>query len=148
VSLFLIREALQADISAIEAIEREQFSSPWNRDQIKSEIDFPGSGLFVAETQSGQVAGYISFRLLPPEAELLRVAVSRENQRKGMAAALLAETIEKVKSGKVREIHLEVREGNRVARAFYESFSFLCLGRRPAYYSFPTEDACLYRLVL
>ncbi len=42
---------------------------------------------------------------------------------------------------------LEVRASNREAAAFYERAGFVVVGRRPAYYMQPTEDAILMRKV-
>jgi [ribosomal protein S18]-alanine N-acetyltransferase len=48
----------------------------------------------------------------------------------------------------VREVMLEVREGNHSAQGFYRFLGFREEGRRPGYYADPVEDAVLMRLSL
>jgi len=48
----------------------------------------------------------------------------------------------------VREVMLEVREGNHSAQGFYRFLGFREEGRRPGYYADPAEDAVLMRLLL
>jgi len=41
----------------------------------------------------------------------------------------------------VDRVYLEVRASNRAAIALYEKCGFNCIGKRSAYYRYPTEDA-------
>jgi ribosomal protein S18 acetylase RimI-like enzyme/glycosyltransferase involved in cell wall biosynthesis len=80
----------------------------------------------------GACAGFAVLGPLPEgEAELLNIAVHPERRREGVAGRL----IEEILAGPERQIHLEVRESNRAAIGFYESYGFRRCGRRPRYYA-------------
>jgi ribosomal-protein-alanine N-acetyltransferase len=57
---------------------------------------------------------------------------------------LLGELLAHAMAAGAQAIFLEVRESNQAARRLYEKRGFLGVGRRPAYYSDPQEDAILY----
>ncbi len=89
--------------------------------------------------RDGRVVGFVAYRVVLDEGEILNLAVEAAARRQGVAAALL---------GAVRplaaEWFLEVRESNVGARSLYERLGFALCGRRTRYYS-DGEDATLYR---
>jgi len=97
---------------------------------------------WVAET-SGVAAGFLLVRVVPPEAEILNVAVALAQRRRGIATALLAETEKALRKDNVSRVFLEVRESNQAGIAFYEMHGFARTGRRPRYYRDPEEAAVL-----
>ena len=72
------------------------------------------------------------------------VAVSPACRRQGVAAALLEAALAECAARGVERLCLEVRESNAPAIALYTRFGFALDGRRPRFYSAPTEDALLY----
>ena len=58
----------------------------------------------------------------------------------------LVDVVERVKARGAHECYLEVRESNREAQSIYRQRGFIVVGRRPRYYSLPTEDALVMRL--
>jgi ribosomal-protein-alanine N-acetyltransferase len=66
--------------------------------------------------------------------------VDPASRRKGVARALLANHIERLRERGVRELFLEVDEDNRGALAFYEKFGLEPVGRRRAYYARSSGD--------
>lgn len=91
---------------------------------------------YVAELNGAVVGFLVLLPLAPDEAEVLNIAVSPDFQRRGIGRALLDQAA-------ARTLHLEVRESNAAARAFYQSLGFKATGRRRAYYQHPSEDAIL-----
>ncbi|MFK7875964.1 MAG: GNAT family N-acetyltransferase [Paracoccaceae bacterium] len=67
--------------------------------------------------------------VIPPEAEILTLAVAPEVRRTGLAAHM----IEELKSQHTH-IFLEVRADNRAAIQLYERSGFTLTGRRAGYY--------------
>lgn len=63
-------------------------------------------------------------------------------RRRGYGARVLAAALEYAALRRA-SYNLEVREGNTAARALYESYGFLTVGRRPHYYVGPDEAAIL-----
>ncbi len=66
---------------------------------------------------------------------MLSIVVDSSSRRKGLARALLFHHLDRLRERAVRELFLEVDEGNSAALAFYENFGLERVGRRPAYYA-------------
>src|SRR6266404_2477398 len=92
-----------------------------------------------------KVVGVLQWRLVEPEAEILDLAVAQAHRRKGHARFLLERFLQLAAKNGVREVFLEVRESNAAAIALYSNFGFSRAGRRPNYYSHPTEAALLLK---
>lgn len=89
------------------------------------------------------MVGYIfSYRALD-EAEILNLAVHPEHRRLGIGRGLLDRVLGELARGGVHRVHLEVRETNLAAQAFYREMGFQPAGRRRGYYSRPREDALI-----
>lgn len=79
--------------------------------------------------------GFLVISCLPPEAEILTVAVDPLRRRQGEGRHLL-QKLEHVCAGlDVDEIFLEVADDNTAARALYDSLEFAEVGRRQQYYA-------------
>jgi len=79
------------------------------------------------------------------EAELLRVAVSKERRREGHAKKLMAESSKHLFGMGCPMLRLEVRASNQPAKRLYESLGWQRQGDRKAYYG-DGEDAAVYGL--
>ena len=77
------------------------------------------------------------------EAELLRLAVSPEARRQGLARRLLEESEIYLRSAGIDTLHLEVRSSNQAAQALYEALGWKLQRTRKAYYP-DGEDALIY----
>lgn len=88
---------------------------------------------------------YVRWCAIPTaeEAELLRLAVSPETRRQGLARRLLEESESYLRSEGIATLHLEVRNSNQAARALYESMGWKPQHLRKAYYR-DGEDALIY----
>lgn len=78
------------------------------------------------------------------EAELLRLAVSPEARRQGLARRLLEESEIYLRSAGIDTLHLEVRSSNQAARGLYEALGWKLQRSRKAYYQ-DGEDALIYQ---
>lgn len=88
-----------------------------------------GSAALVAERE-GRVVGFLLYRIVVGEGEILNLAVAREVRRRGVGRALLEAVLP------LAEVwHLEVRESNAGARALYEGCGFDEVGQRKQYYA-------------
>lgn len=139
-----IRSARQADLDELAEIERAAFPDPWPRQGIAEELE-AASALVLVGSLPGQMqlSGWICFRLLPGEAELLRVGVIPVARREGLGRALVAAGLDRLGELGLSRCFLEVRRGNLPARALYEAFGFGAVGLRRAYYA-DGEDAFVY----
>lgn len=131
-------------IPQIAALEKQCFSDPWSEAAVRSELENPLSLWLVAE-RNGAVLGYVGSQMVPPEADMMNLAVAPEARRQGIADALIGELIRRLSMKDVTSLSLEVRVSNTAARSLYEKLGFRQIGLRPNYYFHPKEDACILR---
>jgi ribosomal-protein-alanine acetyltransferase len=138
-----------ADIHRVLEIAGSLTEAPrWTRENYTSALDpaaLPARIALVADAPRDGVLGFLVTFMVPPQAELESVAVSKQAQRQGIGACLFAELLRILKERQITEVMLEVRESNHPAQAFYRSLGFDPTGRRTSYYSEPKEDAILLR---
>ena len=143
----MITQMREEHVAAIAALEKLCFSDPWSESSVASELRNPLALWLVAEVD-GQVAGYIGSQTVPPESDVMNVAVHPDHRRGGIAQSLVLSLCQALKDGGNETLTLEVRATNTPAIALYEKLGFLQIGRRPNYYRNPKEDALILRKVL
>ena len=139
-----------ADIAPILCIEKEcPLISHWSDESYKAVFaaDAPERILLVAQNENG-LQGFIVARITVDECDLENIAVASSYRRNGIGSRLARSLIDVTRRQGVRRIHLEVRESNAPARAFYGRLGFSQTGVRKSYYSEPSEDAVLYVLTV
>lgn len=95
--------------------------------------------------------GFVLASCIPPEAEILTIAVSPDHRRQGIAQGLFRTLWSNFSERKIDSVFLEVASGNTAALGLYKSFDFQEVGRRKGYYSRingPSEDAVVMRWAL
>ena len=138
----MIRPMTAADVPSVAALEKLCFSDPWSVSSIASELDNPLS-LWLVWEEDGTAAAYLGVQRVPPQADVMNVAVSPALRRRGIARALFAELERRLPE--IDELFLEVRASNSGAIALYRTLGFEQVGRRPNYYIDPREDALILR---
>ncbi len=131
-------------VPQIAALEKLCFSDPWSEASVAAECENPLSLWLVAEID-GKVVGYIGSQSVPPEADVLNLAVAPDCRRQGLGRKLLCTLAELLHSRGIETLFLEVRPSNQAALALYSDLGFAQVGRRPKYYVNPTEDALILR---
>ena len=139
--MLVVREAADADIDIVTAIERVSFSDPWPRAGFEPLVRAPRCLFLVAEGAAHSIAGYSVARWVEDEAELLNIAVAAERRGEGIGGQLLDHVMAALEERGIRHVFLEVRDSNTAARELYRSRGFRELSRRKGYYQDPTEDA-------
>jgi ribosomal-protein-alanine N-acetyltransferase len=143
---FRVRLLREGDLERVIEIERECFSTPWKEVTFRGLMKRSDTDLLVAETPDGWIAGYAACWTVIDQSELGNVAVSAAARGSGMGGALVDAVIERIRARGSIECFLEVRESNEAAQSLYRQRGFAVVGRRPRYYSLPTEDALVMRL--
>ena len=138
----MIRPMTAADVPSVAALEKLCFSDPWSVSSIASELDNPLS-LWLVWEEDGAAAAYLGVQRVPPQADVMNVAVSPALRRRGIARALFAELERRLPE--IDELFLEVRASNSGEIALYRTLGFEQVGRRPNYYLDPREDALILR---
>ncbi len=131
------------DVKEIKKIEDKSFSGAWSEKAIEEEMNEP-TAFCVSAREEGILAGYAFLSVLPPEAELLRIAVAPEKRGRGTADILMKSLFFEAKKRGIETVFLEVREDNAPARRLYEKHGFTRYGVRKKYYE-GTFDAVLYK---
>lgn len=143
-----IRPAAPADIAAMMAVEKHAVTaSHWPVQQYErlfSQTDPKRLVLVIEEEHT--VKGFLVARAVEREWEIENVAVAGTARRRGLGTRLLGEFLDLARQGGAEAVFLEVRESNRAARALYEKWAFVEVGRRNGYYHQPDENAVVYRL--
>lgn len=139
-----LRDMTAADLPDVLAIERASFSTPWTEATFRGLLGRQDTELVVAAVE-GRVVGYAVFWAVLEQGELGDLAVDRTWRRRGVAARLLREILDRATRRGTRELYLEVRASNQEAQRLYDRFEFATVGRRRDYYSSPREDALVLR---
>jgi [ribosomal protein S18]-alanine N-acetyltransferase len=125
------------DVDAVMSVMLDSFDpafgEAWTAPQFAGLLPMPGVWLTIAEAD-GAPAGFALSRIVADEAELLLLAVKHGCQRRGIGKSLLECFVEKACSKGARNLHLEVRDGNKAVK-LYERFGFEEAGRRSKYYT-------------
>jgi [ribosomal protein S18]-alanine N-acetyltransferase len=139
-----IREFVPNDSAAMFTMAAaEPQIAQWSADAY-AQLTSDGYSAWVAErTGSHEIVGFIVVRLVPPEAEILNLAVNPENREQGVATSLLEVVLASLPSAKATHLYLEVRPSNTAAISFYQKHLFTLVGVRRNYYREPAEAALL-----
>lgn len=141
-----LRRATPADIPAIRRIEHQSFPNPWPDGAFERHLD--AAAFFVAETDAGQVIGYVladqPITQGTAVGHLKNIAVAPAYRANGIGRRLLERALAELALTGVFVVSLEVREGNTAARHLYEQFGFKRVGREANYYD--NGDAAILML--
>jgi ribosomal-protein-alanine N-acetyltransferase len=136
-----IRPLREIDLARVFAIEAACYPDPWSENQFRQELHEAHASVDLA--WAGQVlAGYLCYRRIAGEMQILNVATTPAFQRRGIARALLRHGLDACLAQGSCDAYLEVRVGNRAAIDLYRSLGFVADGLRPRYYA-DGEDALL-----
>jgi len=112
----------------------DRFGEAWTRSQLSGILPMAGVSLILArEPGSGDALGFSLFRTVADESELLLIAVTPAQHRRGVGRMLLDDFLDRARNHGVSRVHLEVREGNSAVRMYREA-GFSPVGRRRNYY--------------
>ncbi|MDR0889513.1 MAG: ribosomal protein S18-alanine N-acetyltransferase [Oscillospiraceae bacterium] len=131
-------------VQQVAQLETRCFSDPWSVRSIEAELENPLSFWLVA-LEGETVLGYVGSQTVPPESDVMNLAVAPEWRRSGIALQLLLQLTQYLEKSGVESLSLEVRENNRPACSLYIKMGFVIVGRRPGYYRNPQEDALIMR---
>jgi ribosomal-protein-alanine N-acetyltransferase len=140
----IVKRCSLDDLDAVILVNEKELPEDYPYFFYKSILDnFPESFL-VAQNYTAKIIGYIMWRVeKTPSLDSLRyaiqghlvsVAVSQEHRKKGVAKALLSNSMIAIKKYKIQEYVLEVRVSNYNAIKLYEQFDFQILNIKKNYY--------------
>lgn len=144
-----LRTANPADVEAIFRIDRAVACRPWSRRRLLELCESPAPPL-VLQREDGVVVAFALYALVLDELSLHNIAVHPDCQRQGLGRQLLRAVLQRGRDAGASRCLLEVRAGNRGARALYLAEGFVWDGVRRGYYqdSHGREDAVLMSRLL
>ena len=102
-------------------------NKPWSADDFR---DLKNSGCEIIMSENG----FIVYRIVVDEAEIITIGVNPDFRRQGIAAAMVGIIEKTLKNQGVKKIFLEVASNNIPAQKLYENSGFIRVGLRPKYY--------------
>lgn len=141
-----VRDAVPADVPHLAALHARAFARGWGPDEFERLLSERTVRAHVAcEGRNRQPVGFILSHVVPPEAEVLTLAVVTDKRRRGIGRALLAHHLGRLASEGISTSFLEVEEGNVAALALYRAMGYADVGRRKGYYSGGADALMLRR---
>ena len=133
-------------LNELYTIEVECFpGDSWSFESVKQSLDNPHS-VVLGCIHEGNLAGFINLFEVCGEAELNRIAVLKQYRNQGIAAFLIEQSFEFLKSKDCYRVVLEVRSLNKPAIELYKKYGFQTDCIRKDYYHNPSDDAILMSL--
>lgn len=115
-------------LNELESLHRACFpSKPWTAQDF---ADLKKSGCDIIASQNG----FIVYRAVADEAEIITIGVHPDARRAGIASAMLVVAEQDLRARGIKKLFLEVAENNAPAHKLYERAGFHQIGIRPKYY--------------
>lgn len=151
---YVVTALAALDLDRVAALHGEAFAAVgergWTRREIGELLATPGVAGLLLRTGDHD-AGFVLYRIVADEAEMLTLAVRPLLRRRGAGRRLLGAAIERVRDAGATALFLEVAVDNQAARQLYDVMGFQAVGRRDAYYhrnEGVAADALVMRLTL
>lgn len=140
--------AAKGDEAVLSALEQRVFGArSWGAESLKGSVGAAGVHILLGGRQDGEALGFIIWRDLSGEAEILTIGVDVEVQRGGLASCLLSAVARAAGEMDAMRLFLEVDAGNAPALGLYRKHGFVDIGLRKGYYR-DGADACIMALEL
>ena len=98
-------------------------NKPWSADDFR-ELKQSGCEIIMSEN------GFIVYRIVLDEAEIITIGVNPEKRRQGIASAMIGIIEKTIKNQGVNKIFLEVAANNIAGQKLYENCGFKVVGSR------------------
>lgn len=129
-----LRLAAPADEAALCALERMAFGlRSWGADSVRGSFGAAGVGVILGEAD-GAPEGFVMWRDLGGEAEILTLGVVAPARRAGLGTLLLGAAVEAARKAGAKRMFLEVDAKNGPAIRLYRNNGFIDAGLRRGYY--------------
>ncbi len=135
----------EGDLDEVLTIEAASRQTSWSQQSFAEEMKNPLSSCFLLKRKKsprGQVLGFICFRVIGKESELLNLAVRSRYRQMGLGRQLMRFYFDFCHEKKVRAFYLETGISNQPALRLYQSLGYQIEGVRSKFYP-GNEDALL-----
>ncbi len=136
------------DVPTLAQIHADAFPHAWDEDAMTSLLNGNGVAALAARPHGdgGRApVGFVVYRSVSEEAEILTIATAAGRRRRGVGRALMEHCIRALQADRVERLILEVGATNHKALDLYRSLGFKPISRRRGYYRPPVQDAAAHR---
>lgn len=134
---FTVKEMDIEDLEEVQFIAASSSLNPWSKNMFIGEMRNSFSHCFITkirEISNPPVLGFICFRNVEDESELLNICVHPRYRQLGVGKRLMQFYIGFSNRKKIKTYYLEVNSSNLPAINLYQSFSYQSLGIRKKLY--------------
>lgn len=135
-----ITPATEADLAAIDEIERLSFTTPWPRETFAGELAREWARIDVGRCGE-RIVAFNNYWVVTTEVHILHIATHPGERGHGYGTQLLAHALAAAITTGCVLATLEVRRSNKAAIALYERAGFKTVHVRARYYQDDGEDA-------
>lgn len=134
-----IREMRIEDVDQVVRIAATDPYNPWTKAMFLGELLTPPSshGFLLCQChhdEEDSAVGFICFRVLGEESELLNIGIAPEHRQRGFGKRLMEFYLDFCHQRGVKKYYLEVHPENLPALHLYRSFHYRGMGRRKRFY--------------
>lgn len=125
------------DLDEVLSIEASSSLSPWSKEMFTEELMNPLAHCFIIEhegTPRQQIIGFICFRNIGDESELLNIVVHPQYRQAGIGKKLMEFYVDFCTQRQIKKFYLEVNASNPSAIHLYQLFSYQPVGVRKKFY--------------
>jgi ribosomal-protein-alanine N-acetyltransferase len=125
------------DLHEVQFIAASSSLNPWSENMFIGEMRNSFSHCFITkirEMSNHPLLGFICFRNIEDESELLNICIHPQYRQLGIGKRLMQFYIGFSTRKKIRTFYLEVNSSNLPAIQLYQSFSYQSLGIRKKFY--------------
>ena len=139
----------ESDLLTVVAIEQRVMPFGWNLGTFRSCLHNDAYECWKLENSESTI-GYCILYFVGSSAQLLSLCVDLPYQGKGIGREILCFAVARCREKEARDVFLEVRVSNAIARQLYQSMGFRKIDQRKDYYESPQgrENADVYSLKL
>ncbi|NPV08040.1 MAG: GNAT family N-acetyltransferase [Anaerolineae bacterium] len=125
-----VRPAASADVDQVVEVDWSAFEGPWQNGRQTTLEFLAQMPYFLVAEQDGRLLGYVCGTNQGRSGHIVRLAVRREAQRRGIGTRLLREVLQRMAAAGARALSLNTQRENVQSQAFYRALGFT-LTRRP-----------------
>jgi [ribosomal protein S18]-alanine N-acetyltransferase len=138
-----LRQVSSDLLTQVHQLDLDCLGGFWSHAAYAKELENPRSCLLALVNSDTQVLGFGCLWSILEEAHITILVVHPNYRRLGLGRYLVWGLLQWASDRQLEWATLEVRASNIAAIALYQTFDFMEIGRRQAYYQAPTEDAVI-----
>ncbi|OGP90913.1 MAG: hypothetical protein A2157_05585 [Deltaproteobacteria bacterium RBG_16_47_11] len=134
-----------SDLDQVADLDASSRLTPWSRQAFLEELQNPLSHCFTLKGEkgpNGHAIGFICFRIVGEESELLSLAIHLQYRQRGWGKELMKFYMDFCGQRNIKIFYLETGISNQPAIGLYRSFAYQPIGIRSKLYQ-GKEDALL-----